>query len=182
MSSENKTRLEVQKILRSNILTALDKLKLEGWGVMEFANASFQKADKIILYNLINVDRLSWNGVEYGINSETGEFERIDEWLEQQMWQISVICKRTDDTDDADILAEDIANRLIAWFNGLGCDLFRRNGMANLIVDNETVFVYNDNSNLYQKRSVFTVKIQVPKKQKYEQESATLKGITTRPI
>lgn len=182
MSSENKTRLEVQKIFRTNLLTALEKLNLEGWDVMEFANASFQKADKIILYNLINVDRLSWNGVNYEVDKETGNFARIDEWLEQQMWQISVICKRTDDTDDSDILAEDVANWLIAWFNGLGCELFRRNGMANLTIDNETVFVYNDNSNLYQKRAVFTVKIQVPKKQKYEQESATLKGITTRPI
>lgn len=180
MSAENKTRFEIQTIIKKNLATALDKLHLEGWDIMEFANASFEKADKILLYNLISVARLSWNGVKY--ETVDGKYMRVDEWLEQQMWQIHVICKRTDDIDDDSIVAEDVANRLVAWYNGLGCDLLRVEGVANVTIDTDSIFVYNDNSGLYQKRVVFTVKIQVPKKQKYEQLDAQIKGIYTRPV
>ena len=39
----------------------------------------------------------------------------------------------------------------------------RKRGLAPLIVDDKLIFVYNDNSEIYQKRAVFTVKVQVPK-------------------
>ena len=39
----------------------------------------------------------------------------------------------------------------------------KRRGLAPLIIDDKLIFVYNDNSEIYQKRAVFTVKVQVPK-------------------
>lgn len=162
MSVECKNRLEVQTILRANILEGLRQLHKDedGWGVMEFANASFQKHDRIILMNLIRAERVGWQSQRYG---GADEFHRTDEWIEQQSWQLHVILKRTNDTEDTAFLAEDMCQQLIAWFNGPGCDFFRRHGMANLVIDTENILVYNDNSDLYQKRCVFTVKIQVPK-------------------
>jgi hypothetical protein len=40
--------------------------------------------------------------------------------------------------------------------------------MSSLRIDADAIFVYNDNSYLYQKRAVFTVKIEVPKEMKSE--------------
>ena len=39
----------------------------------------------------------------------------------------------------------------------------KKRGLAPLIIDDKLIFVYNDNSEIYQKRAVFTVKVQVPK-------------------
>ena len=159
MSELCRSRFEVQTILRANILAGLAALGQNGWGVMEFANASFQKSDKIVLMNLINASRVGWQS-----DSAGGEpFTRRDEWIEEQSWQLHFILKRTDETDDTSIVAEDIAQMMIAWFNGKGCEFFRNYGIANLVIDTESIFVYNDDSDLYQKRCVFTVKIQVPK-------------------
>ena len=53
----------------------------------------------------------------------------------------------------------------MTWFNGRGARIAHiRDG--NLRIDSDAVIVYNDNSDLYQKRAVFTVKIQVPKELK----------------
>lgn len=161
MSTECKTRLEVQKILKANISTGLTKLNQTGWAIQEFANASFVKNDKVILLNLISADRAGWQITSYGISGNS--LQKSDEWIELQSWQVHVILKRNDNITDASILAEDVCQMLIAWFNGYGCEYFRKYGLSNLLIDKENIFVYNDNSDLYQKRCVFTVKILVPK-------------------
>jgi hypothetical protein len=59
--------------------------------------------------------------------------------------------------------AYDIADILIAWFNGKGCEELRKFGVANERIRQGDIIVYNDDSELYQKRAVFTVNLQVPK-------------------
>ena len=161
MSEVNKNRLEVQKIIRDVILLGIEKMNLGDWDVMEFANASFQKADKIVLMNLLRTSRVGWQSHYYATIDE--QFSRVESYTEEQTWQIHSICKRTDNTTVDDVLAEDIASRLITWFNGPGIDELRKRYVAPLRVDTDSILVYTDNSDFYQKRAVFTVKIQVPK-------------------
>ena len=56
-----------------------------------------------------------------------------------------------------------MASELIAWLNGPGTNRFRANGIAPERIDGATILVYNDDNEIYQKRAVFTVKIEVPK-------------------
>ena len=166
MSYEKKNKLEVQTVLRDNILQAFKFLHKDGWGVMEFANASFQNADKVVLMNYASHKRIGFQGHTHV--AVGAELMRIDSWIEEQSWQIHCVCKRPTNSASIQETAEDMASDLIAWFNGRGCDFFRNFGMSNLRIDSDAIFVYNDNSDLYQKRAVFTVKIEVPKEMKAE--------------
>ena len=159
MSAENRTRLEVQTVLRSCILEYFTKSSQGGWDAVEFGNFNKVKADKVVTMNYIRSKDVGWQSSEYGGTP----FVRKDRKITQQDWQIQVILKRSATTGDGAILAEDIADNLIMWFNGAGCEYLRKNGMANLRIDTNSVIVYNDNSDLYQKRAVFTVKIQMQK-------------------
>lgn len=161
MSTANKNRFEVQKIVRDNIIAGLTALGYTGWDVMEFANASLQKADKVILMNLIRTIRVGWQSGRYVQVSNA--MKRVEEWIDEQSWQLHIICKRTDTTGVDDAIAEDVAENLITYLNGPGSESLRKSGVAPLRIDSKNIIVYNDNSDLYQKRCVFTVKIQVPK-------------------
>jgi len=166
MSVSNKSRLEVQKALIEAISNGLTSYGITGWGVMEFANASFAKADKVILVNCVRAERLGWQGNKYETNVSTGLLDRKDDWIELQHWQIHSICKRKGIENADSILPEDMADWLITWFNGPGSEVLRKKGIVNERIDFVNIIVYNDDSDLYQKRAVFTVKIQVPKEQK----------------
>lgn len=159
MSAENRTRLEVQTVLRSCILEYFTKSLQSGWDCVEFGNFDRCKADKVVTMNYIRNSDAGWQSSEYGGTP----FVRKDRKIAQQDWQLQVILKRNASTNDGSILAEDIADNLVMWFNGPGCDYFRKHGMATLRIDTNSVIVYNDNSDLYQKRAVFTVKIQMQK-------------------
>jgi len=159
MSEANKTRLEVQKILKDTITAGITALGGTGWTVMEFSNASFQSGDKIVLMNLVRSVKCGWQRFTYPV--ESNQLKRRDEWIDEQVWQLHFICKRKAGADGA--MAEDMASNLSTWFNGAGSLMFRKSGIAPLRVESDSVIVYNDNSELYQKRAVFTVKLQVPK-------------------
>lgn len=161
MSDMKKNRLEVQAILKSCIEDGLAFMQRQGWAVMEFANASFQRADKVVLLNLVGSRRVGWQGRSYGVKNN--ELTRHDNWFEEQRWQVHCICKRTQSAKPDDEFPEDACSDLIAWLNGRGCDVLRRSKISNLRIDSDSIFVYNDNSDLYQKRAVFTVKVVVPK-------------------
>ena len=161
MSELKKSRLEVQAILKSCIEDGLAFMQRTGWAVMEFANASFQRADRVVLMNLIGSRRVGWQGRSHSL--QDGGLVAKEEWIEEQRWQIHCVCKRGQSASPNDEYPEDACSDLVTWFNGMGCDKLRAHGMANLRIDSDSIFVYTDNSDLYQKRAVFTVKIQVPK-------------------
>lgn len=159
MSVENRTRLEVQTVLRSCILEYFNKSSQTGWDAVEFGNFDKVKADKVVTMNYIRSKDVGWQSSTF----EGSPLVRKDRKISQQDWQLQVILKRSASTTDGDILSEDIADNLVMWFNGPGCDYFRKHGMACIRIDTNSIIVYNDNSDLYQKRAVFTVKIQMPK-------------------
>lgn len=166
MSASNKTRYEIQKILADCLKAGLAALIGEdhGFGVMEFAQASFQKADRIVLMNLARSNRIGWQGRKYPVDGD--ELKRVDEWIECQHWQFHVILKKLSSPTVDTMQADDVASMLITWFNGRGVEFLRERGVANERVDASSLVVYNDDSDLYQKRAVFTVKLQVPKEVK----------------
>lgn len=167
MSEWTKGKYAVQKIIRDNVILGMTKFNQTGWDCIEFAQATIQNADKIITMNCTGVDRIGWQGAKF--DSVLGT--RTDEWLEEQTWMFQVILKRTNEVVTAStITTQDVASMLITWFNGMGCDEFRRNGCANLRIDPSSVIVYNDDSDIYQKRAVFTMRLQVPKEYSYGQD------------
>lgn len=181
MSNSFKNRLEVQKIIRDVLSAGIEAMSLGEWDIMEFGNASFQRADKIILMNLLRSTRVGWQSTSYG--DIDGVFSRTENICEEQSWQIHTICKRKNDTTLDDILAEDVATKLILWLNGeTGMAMLRQRGVAPLRIDAESILVYNDNSDLYQKRAVFTVKIQVPKEMSFGEIQAEAIKPDVKPI
>ena len=162
MSEKMKNRLEVQKIIRGNILSGLETLGYSGWDVKEFANAHMTKADKVVLLNYIRSVRVGWQGKRYAVEDDS--LRKSEEWISEQHWQIHCIAKRPSSPNAITVLSEDIADILVAWFStSESVDMFRRNGVAPLKIRGNDVIVYNDNSDLYQNRAVFTLKLQVPK-------------------
>lgn len=154
-------RLKVQKVIRSVITDAMTALGYSGWSIQEFASPDFVSLDKAVLMNLIRTERLGWQSSStYATDSGP---KRKDEWLELEHWQLHIIAKRPKNADENTVVAEDVTAELVAYLNGPGMDTFRRNGIAPERIDGQTVFVYNDDNEIFQKRGVFTVKIQVPK-------------------
>ena len=162
MSSENKNRIEVQDALIATIEEGLALLRYTGWTVMEYAPSQFASFDKVISLQLLRSRNAGWQGHEDRMVD--GRPVTVEKWIDQQSWQVQIILKRKRKIDGSSILAEDIANNLSAWLNSAhGVMAMKRRGLAPLIVDDKLIFVYNDNSEIYQKRAVFTVKVQVPK-------------------
>lgn len=156
------TRLKVQKILRSVISDGLSAIGLTGWTVQEFASPQYTSLDKCVLMNLIRTQRIGWQW-DNMVDVESYGAKRKDEWLELEHWQLHVIAKRPTAADENSIVAEDVTEALAGWLNGPGMDAFRRAGIAPERIDGNTILVYNDDNEIFQKRGVFTVKIQVPK-------------------
>ena len=162
MSSENKNRIEVQDALIAVIEEGLALLQYTGWTVMEYAPSQFASFDKVISLQLLRSRNAGWQGHEDRMVD--GRPVTVEKWIDQQSWQVQIILKRKRRIDGSSVLAEDIANNLAAWLNSAhGVMAMRKRGLAPLIVDDKLIFVYNDNSEIYQKRAVFTVKVQVPK-------------------
>ena len=162
MSSENKNRIEVQDALIAVIEEGLALLQYTGWTVMEYAPSQFASFDKVISLQLLRSRNAGWQGHEDRMVD--GRPVTVEKWIDQQSWQVQIILKRKRRVDGSSILAEDIANNLSAWLNSAhGVMAMRKRGLAPLIIDDKLIFVYNDNSEIYQKRAVFTVKVQVPK-------------------
>ena len=162
MSSENKNRIEVQDALIAVIEEGLALLQYTGWTVMEYAPSQFASFDKVISLQLLRSRNAGWQGHEDRMVN--GRPVTVEKWIDQQSWQVQIILKRKRRIDGSSILAEDIANNLAAWLNSAhGVMAMKKRGLAPLIIDDKLIFVYNDNSEIYQKRAVFTVKVQVPK-------------------
>ena len=162
MSSENKNRIEVQDALIAVIEEGLALLQYTGWTVMEYAPSQFASFDKVISLQLLRSRNAGWQGHEDRVVD--GRPVTVEKWIDQQSWQVQIILKRKRRIDGSSILAEDIANNLAAWLNSAhGVIAMKKRGLAPLIIDDKLIFVYNDNSEIYQKRAVFTVKVQVPK-------------------
>lgn len=169
-----KTENEVFKIIRDSIIAGLKMFGLDDQGidVRRFAQANFNHGDKLVLMNLVKSVRVGFQSVTHKwIPQDTSVtpakpayMRRTDTWIEEQAWQISTLKKMQKDDTTSTITAEDIANALISWFNGAGSEYLRTHGIGTLLIDPNSVIVYNDDSDLYQRRPVFMLKIQVPKR------------------
>lgn len=179
MKSEN----QIFKILRESILKGLEEFGIkDGLDCRRFAQANFNHGDKLVLLNKISSERVGWQAFNYDYNREKGVEERTDEWIEQQSWQISALKRMMQNDTTETVTADDIINALITWFNGLGNLDLRTNGIANLPIDPHSIMVYNDDSDLYQRRVVFTMEVQVPKSFKTEAIPISGFDIETRPV
>lgn len=185
MSAELKNEYEVFKILRECIIEGLTTMSIaDGVDVRRFAQANFNHGDELVLLNLVKTERYGWQSAKYENESETygSQKNRIDRWIEEQTYQISVIKRmRKDDSTDT-ISAEDIATRLITWFNGRGLDWLRERGISNYLIDPNSIMIYNDDSDMYQRRPVFSVTLIVNKEFKIEEPDLDILGVRTKPV
>lgn len=149
----------VFKRLRDECVTAMEKFGLTDFDVRRFAQANLATGDKLVLLNHISNDRVGWQGFQYAKNGL-----RTDEWIDEQTWQISFIKKmRQGDTVET-VTADDMCSYAVAWLNGQGMVSLKSDGIALLIIDSNDIMVYNDDSDLYQRRPVLTMKAQIVKK------------------
>ena len=184
MSEKYKLKYEVVAILKDNIVKGLESFGVpivekpgdNGWIVMESDQPSYRNADKAILFFLEHTDRIGWQGLDRQYNRETDKFDMIDYFIEQQIWKIRVISKRTTKPiteEDIPMTTADIVGMLIAWFNRLGCMEFRKHNMANLFVQMKDVRTYKDKSDVNQWTTEFPLKLQVIKQFETELDTAT---------
>lgn len=163
MSELNKRRYEVQAILKSAVEAGLaattEAAEAARWKVAEFGNAALVRADGIILMRFIGTRERGWQWNRDGEDADTEEAHKIEE----QRWQLHFIRKRAANDGDDSYVVSDIASNIQSWFNGRGCDYLRKYNMSNSRIDSERILEYNDDSDLYQKRAVFTLNIFVPK-------------------
>lgn len=155
----NKTRYDVQKILREAIIQGLATIGGGGvnWNVIEFANPALINIDHAILLRYSRTENCGW---QYTLPNETTAQHQI----QKQVWEVHFLEKQSaSGTSDGSFTGEDAASNLMMWFNGPGCDYLRQYNMSNERIDTNSSFVYNDDSNLYQKRVVFMLKVFVPK-------------------
>ena len=185
MSTAMKSEYEVFKILRECIIEGLSVMQIsDGVDVRRFAQANFNHGDKLVLINFAKNGRAGWQAAHYKNESDTygSQKNRIDWWIEEQTYQISVIKRmRKDDTTDT-ITAEDISTRLITWFNGRGLEWLRERGISNYLIDPNSIIVYNDDSDLYQRRPVFDITLVVNKEFTTEEPDLDILGVKTKPI
>lgn len=162
MSAENKNRFEVQKILRDATLEGMKALDITGWDVMEYSQPAFISADRVVLLNMKESRRMGWQGHQYKVENDI--LKRVEEWIDEQTWEFHIVAKRKVKSKITDTLAEDTADMLITWFSGPGVEELRKSDVAPLRIRSAEVVIYKDDNDLYQKRAVFTMKLQVPKK------------------
>lgn len=174
MSERYKLKYEVIAILKENIQKGLEAFGHPiserpgdgGWIIMEGDQPSFRNADKAVLFFMEKAERIGLQSNRSVYNKETDHMDSIDYWIEQQIWQIKVICKRSTapvTDEDIPLTTEDVANMLIGWFNRLGCAEFRKHNMANLFIQMKDVKSYKGASDVSQWTTEFPIKIQVIK-------------------
>lgn len=197
MSEMFKLKYEVVAILRDNIIKGLESFGLpmsetpgdDGWICMESDQPSFRNADNAILFYMEKAERLGLQSDRSIYNPETDKFDVIDYFIEQQVWKIKVVCKRSTKPiteDNIPMTTEDVTALLIGWFNRLGCEEFRKHNMANLFVQTKDVHTYKDKSDVNQTTTEFPLKLQVIKQFETELDTATPKfgglvGIGSEP-
>ena len=183
MSELYKLRYEVVAILKANIIKGMEAFGLpvtekpgdHGWIVMESDQPALRNADNAVLFNLARVERVGWQGEHRQFNKETGKYDVIDCFIEQQTWKIRVLCKRSTKPitdEDIPVVASDVTGMLIAWFNRLGAMEFRKHNMANLFVQMKDVRTYKDKSAVNQWTTEFPLKLQVVKQFETEIDTA----------
>lgn len=183
MSAEMRGEYEILALLRSCVLEGLKVFGIEqGVDVRRFAQANFNHGDKLVLINLVKTNRVGWQYVKYGMLSTEKDLNRTDKWIEEQVYQISCIKRMLKSDDETTITAEDISTSLITWFNRRGLDWLRDHGLSSYPIDPNSIKVYNDDSDLYQRRPVFNITIIVNKSFKTAQDSTDILGDETKPI
>jgi hypothetical protein len=179
MKGEN----QIFKILRDSCIKCLNEMGItDDFDVRRFAQANVAHGNRLILLNMIGSQRVGWQAHNYKYSASLGKEFREDEWLDQQSWQFSFIKKMTNNDTVDTISADDMCNFMITWFNGVGNLDLREKGIANLIIDPHSVIVYNDDSDLYQRRPVFTMEVQIPKSFKWVVPDLSAMDVETYPI
>lgn len=172
MSEALKTKYEVLKIIRDNIMKGLSSYgepvwtesTPAGWQCMENNQPSYDNFDKVVLLTFVKSARVGLPSVLDVYNPDTKKYDHYNRWIEQQEWEVKVMRNRKmKRVDPSEQTTSDIATLLASWFNDAGCGEFRKNNCGNLFVQMKDIKTYQDNSALSQMQSSFVLKLQVPK-------------------
>lgn len=178
-----KGEYQIFKILREACIEGMNRMGItDGFDVRRFAQAHLATGNKLVLLNLVDAERVGWQGHSYRFDVSSGKELRTDEWIDQQSWHFHIIKKMEKDDNVDTVTADDMANMMITWFNGPGVEYLKSRGLANLVIDPHSIMVYNDDSDLYQRRVVFSMKIQIPKSFTVDENFVSIDAIVTHPI
>ena len=120
-------------------------------------------ADRVVLMHLLGHSKIGWQAARYYPSATASGLKRAEEWVDEQHWSVSVLKRMQQDDTASTVTADDIALALVTWFNGPGLDWLRTKGMATLPIDPTEIMVYNDDSQLYQRKPFFEMVVQVPR-------------------
>ena len=178
-----KGEYQIFKILREACIEGMNRMGItEGFDVRRFAQAHLATGNKLVLLNLVDSERVGWQGHSYRFDVSSGKELRTDEWIDQQNWHFHFIKKMENDDNVDTVTADDMANMMMTWFNGPGVEYLKSRELANLVIDPHSIMVYNDDSDLYQRRVVFPMKIQIPKSFKWEVPDLSVMDVETCPV
>ena len=185
MSAERMGEYEVFALLRTCLMNGLSEFGIStGVDVRRFAQANFNHGDKLVLLNLVKTARVGWQARSYGMAEfdKVDKFARKDSWIEEQTYQVSCIKKMLKTDDETTLTAEDMSTSLITWLNGRGLDWLREHELSCYPIDPNSIIVYNDDSDLYQRRPVFSVTVIVNKSFKVAHPDVEVVGVETMPV
>lgn len=182
MSYECKTRFEVQKIVRDNILAGMEAYGIDAsaFTVMEAKQTPPTAKTDFITFVMTGKKRAGWPMVKYGGLGD--DFSRIEEFIEMQDWSVSVVKRRRQGEAIDEMSADDLLAVLTEWFNGMGCFEFRRSGVSCLLVQAEEDKKVKDDSSLTQNPSAIRLTLCVPKRLKIRHKIAEVAKPDIMPV
>lgn len=178
MGSEFRTRLDVQRVLRSVIKEGMAENGYPDFECLEYADAIIATYDRAVFMNHMPSKRVGFQKWTYRGIPNSQWLVRRDEWIDEQTWKLHVLCKAS----DSEVYSEDVAQVLVAWLNGPGSISLRKSRIGVLRVFQSDVSSYNDDSDLFQKRTVVDVTIQVPMAMESNTPVMYPEGVDTFPV
>lgn len=189
MSETNKTRFEVQKILRDCILAGLSALGIDAskYSVMEAGQTPPTSKNDVITFKMETSGQLGWQApkdryIPVSPGSSEKKLVWSDEFIDHQEWLIVVLRHRREGDAITTMASEDVARCLISWFNGRGNAFLRERGVANTNIRENPVNLYKSTSDVYERSSSFRLKLQVPKAIQSDEDWATMHYAGNIPI
>ena len=181
-ASEMTLENRVFATLRKHLIDALDVFGTTGFSVQRFAQAEFTGQDGLVLLAHTGTTKEGFEWCKDKWDADTATLNAAYGWLESHTYDVTILKRmRRDDGEDT-ITGEDVACQLINWLNGPGVEKLLADGISILRIDGDALMLYNDDSDLYQRRVVFEMKIVLNKGFTMAEPSLDILGVKTKPI
>jgi len=168
------TEYEIRAALIETLNTGLGVTKNSEYTVLASNAQVMTFGDKLVLVNKISTQRYGFQSRGYWCDQvydpitkkwKAVKLKSAEQWIEEIVWQVSVIRKRMVEDDVGTKTAEDVAKSLVWWLNSDGGAHYMRNRdtlpFAPVFTKNTRSQVYEDDSDNHQVEEQFDFKMMV---------------------